>query len=238
MKRPGRVILASFPKSGNTWVSFTIANMYNQLEPRFPEIDFHNIHDINPEIRPNNDERKSSLFKDFPGIFTTHSYFQKKFEKVILIIRNPWDVLYSYYHYLNGERRRNLSLTEVIKHDRHGIRPMVEHIESYIGNCRNLLIITYENMHADPARESGKMARFLDLDISIHTINTVVKKVSFKSMRRIEIKKGRKYGTPDFLFTRKGKIGEGKRKIRKQKTLNDYISEEIKKSPLLYLLYS
>lgn len=229
--------LASFPKSGNTWVNFTIANMYNQLTVRLPEIDFHNIHDINPEVRPNDRECKEPLFKDLPWVFMTHSPYRKDFENVILVIRNPWDVLYSYYHYLNGERKRNLSLPEVIKHEKLGIQPLVEHNESFFRNCRNLLIITYENMYANPIRETGKIAEFLELDLDNRIIKTAVKKASFKSMRKIELKKGRKYGTPDFLFTRKGKIGEGKQEIKQDKELNDYISKKVKKSPLLYLLY-
>jgi estrone sulfotransferase len=230
--------LTSFPKSGNTWVNFTIANMYNQLTGRLPEIDFHNIHDINPEIRPNDRECKEPLFKELPWIFMTHSPYKADFENAILVIRNPWDVLYSYCHYLNGERRRNLSLPEVIKHEQHGIRPLVEHNESFIRNCGNLLIVTYENMHTNPIKEAGKIAEFLDLDIDDLIIKTAVKKASFKSMRKVEVKKGRKYGTPGFLFTRKGKTGEGKQEIKKYKELDDYILKEIKKSPLLFLLYS
>lgn len=229
--------LASFPKSGNTWVNFTIANMYNQLTGRFPEIDFHNIHDINPEIPQGDGKYKIPLFKDLPWVFTTHSPFKEDFENAILVIRNPWDVLYSYYHYLNGERHRSLSLPEVIVHERHGIQPLVEHNESFIRNCKNLIIITYENMQDNPVKEAGKIADFLGLNTDEQLIKTAVKKSNFKSMRKIEVKKGRKFGAPDFIFTRKGKVGQGKDAIKKYKEMDNYIFKEIKKSPLLYLLY-
>lgn len=229
--------LVSFPKSGNTWVNFTIANMYNQFTGRFPEIDFYNIHDINPEIKPGDTEYKEPLFKELPRVFMTHSPYKEEFENAVLVIRNPWDVIYSYYHYLNGERLRNFSLPEVIDHEKHGICSLVEHNESFIRNCKNLLVITYENMHAQPIKEAWKIADFLRLDIDEDKIKAAVRQSSFKSMRKVEVKKGRKYGTPGFLFTRKGKSGEGKREIRKFKESDDYILKEIKKSPLLYLLY-
>jgi hypothetical protein len=81
------------------------------------------------------------------------------------------------------------------------------------------------------------MIEFLGIDIQESCIKNAVKKASFKSMRHIEIKKGRKFGNPNFLFTRKGKIGEGQKYFQKHKELNEYILEETKKSPLLYFLY-
>ena len=41
--------LSSFPRSGNTWVRFLIANVYNNIKKRYDEIDFFNIHEIVPE---------------------------------------------------------------------------------------------------------------------------------------------------------------------------------------------
>ena len=229
--------LVSFPKAGNTWVNFTIANMYNQLTGAFPEIDFFNIHDINPEIRSDHKEVKEPFFKEFPWFYMTHSPYKAGFENALLVIRNPWDVMYSYYHYLKGERLKNFSLAEVITHEKFGIRALVAHNESFFRNCKNLLIVTYENMHVNPFKEAGKIARFIDLAIDEQDLQSAVDKASFTSMRKIEEQKGRKYGTPGFLFTRKGITGEGQLEIRKNKDLDDYIMNEIKKSPLLFLLY-
>ncbi len=237
MKKEKIFYLASFPKSGNTWVNFTIANVFNQLAGGFGEIDFHNIHEINPEIRPNEKIQKEPVFNGLPWVFTSHSPFLKRFENVILVVRNPWDVLYSYYHYLNGERLRNLSISDVIRHDTHGIYPLVQHNESFIRNCRNLLIISYENMHANPIKETNKVSRFLELEVNEKIIKNAVNAASFKSMRKVEVKKGRKFGTQGFLFTRKGEIGEGKLEIQKHKELDDLILTEVRRSPLLYLLY-
>lgn len=230
-----KVFLASFQKSGNTWVSFIIANIYNQLAGEFEEIDFYNIHDINPEFRDG--EENEPLFKDLPQILTTHSPFRESFENVILVIRNPWDVLYSYYFYLNGERRKKISLPEIIKHEKYGIRAIVDHNQSFIRNYKNLLVITYENMKSDPVKEVKKIVDFLELEVDTGMIKTALKRASFSSMRKIEVKKGRKYGTPGFLFTRSGKTGEGKKAIKENKEWNDYILNGIKESPLLYLLY-
>lgn len=237
-KMENEYYLASFPKCGNTWVNFIIANMYNQLKGTFEEIDFFNIHEISPELQEG--ETKDPFFKDLPRVFMTHWQFKPSFENVILVIRNPWDVLYSYFHFLNGTRRKRkkkFSLPEVITHEKRGIRSLVAHNESFIKNCENLLIVTYENMHVTPEKEVRRIADFLGLEVDGEIIKTAIKKSSFKSMRKVEVKKGRRIETPGFLFTRSGKIGEGLKEIKKYKNLDEYILEEIKKSPLLYLLY-
>ncbi|HED06183.1 MAG TPA: hypothetical protein ENI61_05815, partial [Ignavibacteria bacterium] len=94
-----RILLASFPKSGNTWIRFILGNIYNKIEKQTNSIDFYSIHKIIPE-----QGQKALEFKNLPQIFKTHGLYEKNFEKVILILRNPSDTLYSYYKYLNGEK--------------------------------------------------------------------------------------------------------------------------------------
>ena len=66
-------------------------------------------------------------------------------------------------------------------------------------------------------------------------IITAINKSSFKSLREIELSKGRKYGNKDFLFMRQGKVGEGLTKI----DLEDrkYIDKIIKGSSITNRLY-
>lgn len=229
------VYLASFQKSGNTWVSFILANIYNLMENKFREIDFFNIHRINPEYKEN--QEPAYEFKGFPLIQTTHAHFKETFDNVILLIRNPWDTLFSYFHYLRGERLMTVSIEDVIKDKKRGIEGIVSHNLSFLRNHKRMIIITYENLSNHPIRETRKMIEFLGINIQESCIKNAVKKASFKSMRYIEINKGRKFGNPNFIFTRKGKIGEGQKYFQKHKDLNEYILEEIKKSPLLYLHY-
>jgi hypothetical protein len=179
--------LASFPKSGNTWVNFTIANIFNQLTGRFEEIDFHNIHDINPEIRVGHEEedRKEPLFKELPQVFTTHSQFKAAFENVILVLRSPWDVMYSYFHYLRGERQKNYSIQELTSHEKYGIQALVAHNQSFLRNGKNLVIITYENMHADPLKEARKIVDFLGLSVADGIIKAAINKGRTREREKI-----------------------------------------------------
>jgi hypothetical protein len=92
-------------------------------------------------------------------------------------------------------------------------------------------------MHQNPRYEVGKITDFLGLDVNQKIIKTAIKKSNFKSMRKIELKKGRRRETPGFLVTRRGKTGDGLNALKKYKELNSYMKKEVKKSPLLHFLY-
>lgn len=228
-------ILASFQKSGNTWVNFILANLFNLVQNKFDEIDFHNIHGIIPELNVAGDYNYE--FLDMPMILRTHLKYGEHNKRSIVLLRNPFDVMYSYYHYLNGERKKELSLAEVVKHPDYGIKALVGHNESYLRHCDDLLIITYEKLKLHSLEEMMKITSFLQFDVQPRLIKKAIELSSFENMRRIELKKGRRFGSPDFIFTRSGKIGEGISEIKRDTEVNDYILEEIKKSPVIYLLY-
>ena len=226
--------LASFPRSGNTWVRFLIANLYNTVKRSFDQIDFYNIHNIVPEYQSGD----YPFWAEFPGVFKTHKKYIPLFKNSILLLRSPCDTLYSYCDLLNKHKGLSISLEETVLHETYGVRAIVEHADSFIKNCENLLIIMYEKLHHNPGKEMRKICDFLNLNVPADIIKHAVRKSSFRVMEKTEIEKGRKIGNRNFKHIRSGKIGQGKAVIKKKGELYSYVMEELKKSPVLYLLYS
>lgn len=229
--------IASFPRSGNTWVRFLIANVFNNIKKEFPEIDFFNLHDIVPELKKSGEVVKP-YFKDLPVVIKTHSRFIDSFENTILVLRNPFDAIYSYNNFLNINRGINISLPEMVTHEKYGVDAIVDHTNSFIKNCDNLLITTYENLVCQPLKELKKICDFLNMDVNDEIIKKSVKKSSFRSMREIELRKGRKFGSKNFTFIREGKVGRGIEVIKKDDQVYRFMLNGLKKSPILYMLYS
>ena len=98
-------------------------------------------------------------------------------------------------------------------------------------------MVSYERLHDDPLREVGRLISFLGLEVDNDIIRASIRKSDFKSMREVELRKGRKFGTPGFVFTRKGEVGEGRQIIGEIEDMNSYISENISNSPVLSFLY-
>jgi len=231
---PG-IVVASFPKAGSTWVRFLIANLFNQVAPEIEAVDFHSIHDIVPEIgRP--DARRH--FSSMPPVWKTHDPWQRSFDRVVLVLRNPWDTLYSYYHYLTGEHGRTVTLRDVVTDGRHGAAAVVRHAASYLGRCHDLLVIAYEDLHAVPQPEVRRLAEFLGVAATDRQVTEAVNASSFQSMQASECSKGRRYGGGSFRFMRHGAVGEGYAAIALEPGLDRHVRRELARCPALEARYA
>lgn len=233
--------LSSFPRSGNTWLRFLIANAYNEMDRQVTQVDFFNVHAITPELKKNSESQLrpgiTPLFKEFPLVVKTHADFMSSFTHVILLLRNPFDCLYSYWDYLVHNNRIPLSLSETARHQQYGVSAIVRHADSYLRHCDDLLLVTYEDLLRRPESVLGKLFDFIGLAVASRVVKKAIRKSSFHAMSRLEREKGRRFGRPDFRFMRKGETGQGERVIRRDGDLHQFILSEIKKSPVLHLLY-
>src|SRR5690349_25152573 len=87
---PDDVYLVSYPKSGNTWVRFLIANLISEepitllnIEQRIPSV----------YILPDRELRRVRR----PRLLKSHECFVSRYRKVIYTVRDPPDVAGSYY---------------------------------------------------------------------------------------------------------------------------------------------
>ena len=90
---PDDVFLVSFPKSGNTWTRFLIANL---LHPE-TSVGFANIAYLVPDV-------ESTAKRVFdraarPRVIKSHHVFLPEYPRVIYIVRDPRDVAISGYHF-------------------------------------------------------------------------------------------------------------------------------------------
>ena len=96
---PDDVFIVSYPRSGNTWTRFLIANLI------YPEeaITFANMEWKIPDVYKNT--RRQLLRTPRPRILKSHEYFDPRYKKVIYIVRDPRDVALSYYHFARKYRK-------------------------------------------------------------------------------------------------------------------------------------
>ena len=85
--------LVSYPKSGNTWVRFLLANLLYPNEA----VGFANINRLLPA--PGVSPRRFLKSLPRPRILKSHEPFDVRFRKVIYLVRDPRDVAVSEYHF-------------------------------------------------------------------------------------------------------------------------------------------
>ena len=186
---PDDTFLVSFPKSGNTWARFLIANLVRPNET----IDFSNVNGVipGPEVTRNRDLMRIPR----PRIIKSHQYFDPRYKQVIYIVRDPRDVVVSQYHF---QRKRKIvadgfPLSDFVSKFLAGETCFYgswgEHVGSWLATRRGqpgFLLLRYEDMVADTARELVRVASFLGRVCTNEEIAQAVRRSSADTMRQLE----------------------------------------------------
>ena len=158
---PDDTFLVSFPKSGNTWARFLVANLVRPDQ----KIDFSNVNGVipGPEVTPN----RQLMRLPRPRIIKSHQYFDPRYPRVIYIVRDPRDVVVSQYHF---QRKRKLVPDEfpLAKFVDQFIAGQTcfygswgEHVASWLATRygqTGFLLLRYEDMVENTPREMAKIA--------------------------------------------------------------------------------
>jgi hypothetical protein len=223
LKPPGRNLtvfpddrfLVSYPKSGNTWARFLIANLLRPNE----KVGFSNIHAIIPgiDVVPH----REMLRFPRPRIIKSHQYFDLRYRRVIYIVRDPRDVALSEYHAQRKSKRIDdqypvekfvprFLAGETCDYGSWGV-----HAASWLSTCfgqPGFLLLRYEDMLQDTPRELGKMADFLGLGSTPELIEQAVSRSRADNMRKLEKSQAAQFNATkdtrqDILFVRSAKAG-------------------------------
>ena len=214
---PDDIFIVSYPKSGNTWTRFLIANLLFPQEP----ITFANIEDKVPDIYQSN-ERKL-LHVSRPRVLKSHEYFDPRYQQIIYIVRDPRDIAISLYHHniKFGVFNENYSVEQFIveqfiKGNTNNFGPWGENVGSWLGAKKdnsNFLLLRYEDMLSDPKTELKKIAHHLRISFTDELLTKVIKQSSFEHMQLLENNQSNLWELTrntrkDKFFVRSGQFGQ------------------------------
>jgi hypothetical protein len=206
------VFIVSYPKSGNTWVRFLIGNYLTGNECTFA-----NNHLITPDIHMN-PERCAEVNR--PRFIKSHSPYQPKYPNVIYVVRDGRDVAVSYFHYSLKMRNidQDVGFSEFLEMFNKGeIDPFgrwSDHIHGWIDHRNDsVLIVRYEDLLDDTARELRRMIEFCNIKTQESAIHEAVQASSFERMQRLreeqqDIIQSIRESDSKKKFLRSGKKGE------------------------------
>jgi hypothetical protein len=217
--RPDDVYLASYARSGTTWLQMILYQLTTD-----GNMDFEHITLPIPYF-----ERALSQGRDLnqmpsPRVFKTHFRYHrlpKGSYKRIYIARNGKDVLVSCYYFFLAHSTFRGSFDEYFQKFMIGNVPpgsWFRHVSEWSAHAAdpNVLFLRYEDLVSDFARTLERITVFLGLSISPEKYASVAERCSFQFMKKYEDKFGflqevlLETGFTGEGFIRQGKTGTGK----------------------------
>jgi hypothetical protein len=190
------VFLVSYPRSGNSWVRFLIANLLHQDGPASPEY-------VGARL-PGMEVPDSELLKlPRPRFLKTHEPFHPLYPRVIYIVRDPRDVVRSYLGFL--KRRNRISdettLESFMSRFVAGRLPYgswrdhaAEWTRARAGDP-DFLLVRYERLKEAAESELERIATFAGISADDTAIRLAVERSSQDSLRALEEDRLRRGGT-------------------------------------------
>jgi len=227
------VVIVSFGKSGRTWLRVMLSRYY-QLAFGIPEqllMGFSNYHRLHSEI-PRIFFTHDNYIKDYTGEVDSKASFYEK--KVVLLVRNPKDVVVSlYFQWMHRMRPEKMNLNqfppqgakvapyEFVMDPNRGLPRIIEFLNLWARESprvEQLLIVRYEDMRKDTAGALARILAFVeDRPVDEAAVAEAVEYASVENMRKLEESSafersgGRmrpgKQGDPDSYKVRRAKVG-------------------------------
>jgi hypothetical protein len=220
---PDDTFLVSYPRSGNTWTRFLIANLVHPEK----NVGFTNIEKLIPDTSSQSNRALKATPR--PRIIKTHEYFDHRYPKIIYIVRDPRDVALSYYDF----QRKYMQIEDGY--------PLVQYVDDFVngrlssadwgtwgenvaswvctrGKRKDFLLLRYEDMMQDTFTELKRIAEFLKIAPSADRLRKTIELSSADRMRELEKLESdqwvaTKNRRKDIPFVRVAKSGGWKRSL-------------------------
>jgi len=186
---PDDVFLVSFPKSGNTWTRFLLANLIYPEQPAT----FANLHRLIPD--PEGTTKRDFDRMPRPRIIKSHDCFDPRYPRVIYVVRDPRDVVLSQYHYhrklkkIADDSPIETFVTRFLAGETCAHGSWGQHVVTWLATRQEesrFLLLRYEDMITDTALEMAKIVKFLGITASSEQIAQAVERSSAGRMRKLE----------------------------------------------------
>jgi hypothetical protein len=220
---PDDTMVVSYPRSGNTWTRFLIANLLHPSK----DVSFLNIESLIPDTTTISSLRLKRIPR--PRVIKTHEYFDHRYPKVVYIVRDPRDVVLSCHNFQRKYRQipDAYPLEQYVddflmgRSTERAWGTWGENVGSWLSSRSghpSFLLVRFEDMLQHPHEELKRLGDFLGVAATVEILEQVIRRSSADSMRELEKKQqdqwvGARKHRKDIPFVGSARAGGWKAKL-------------------------
>jgi hypothetical protein len=182
------------------------------------------MHTFIPDIHQSRDIPIALQFPPFRRIIKSHSSYNPFYKNIFLLVRDPRDVMVSYYYFRKNLEQYQNDISFFIRENKFGIKAWINHSRSWLEKVeprQRISIFYYEKFREDPMRELKRLFLLMGFNINENILNKAIELSDFDYMKKLEAETAsyslRKHKKLNFV--RKGKVGSGNKELNKDDIL-------------------
>lgn len=213
------VFLGCYPRSGGTWLRFTLLEILTGKPSNFDN--------VNSAFRGLSDHRKGWPFLPGSGRFIgSHEHYRSEYKKAVYLVRDVRDVALSEFAFEKDLGIRRAGFDEYLQdmllgRKRYG--SWQDHVSSWLDSplakTGDFMLIRYEDLRREPLEMFTRLVNFLGVPVEANAVERALANNSIEKMREKEDRLYRQedYGNvprrplkvvePGGRFVRSGKMG-------------------------------
>jgi hypothetical protein len=207
---PRDVFVASYPRSGSTWLRFLLFEALTKNDAGFD-----NVNRVIPDVGMHSEA--TPLLPRQGRLIKTHEPYRAEYNRAIYIVRDVRDVVLSEYAYENALGRVRGTFDDFLadflrgRAGRYG--SWLDHVQDWIDSPAadrgDLLVIRYRDLRRDAQNHLERIVDFLGVGVDRKMIANAIRNNEFQKMRVKEDRAPQlgKSGDEEKRFVRKGAVG-------------------------------
>ena len=205
--RPADVFVASYPRSGNTWLRFMLYEILVGQSSTFT-----NVHQLVPDIGKQG--RALPVLANQGRLIKTHEAYLPLYHKAIYLVRDARDVALSEFAYQKAlglaEDNFETYLPRFLRGEVNPFGSWTAHVDSWMDakdkGSAEILLVRFDEMRNQPEDSLANMMAFLKVPVERETIRRAVANNSVEKMRDKE-KVNPQKASARGRFIRSGAVG-------------------------------